>query len=128
MSFEFKFARNFSGLTQDDYDDAYDEIFSRFAGVDSMWAILDSTMATSKRVLCYNYLVAWYLCDMFPSKVIGVDADGRPVSSKSIGGTSVSMLQIGKSESSLQELSTNTFGLKAKGMILSSPEMMGIYG
>ena len=128
MSFDFKFARNFRGLTQDDYDDAYDEVSTRFAGVSTLWAILDTTIQTNKRTLCLNYLVAWYLADMYPFKVTGIDADGRPLNSKSIGGTFLSFATLGNRDSTLQELTTNTFGLKAKAMIETAPEMMGIYG
>jgi hypothetical protein len=128
MSFEFKYTRNFNGLTQDDYDDAYDEVLTRYAGVSTLWNTLTETIRDAKRLLCYNYLVAWYLADMYPFKVKGIDADGRPLSSKSIGGTSVSFLTLGERDSTLQELTTNTFGLKAKAMMETAPEMMGVYG
>jgi hypothetical protein len=128
MSFEFKYSRNFTGLIQDDYDNAYDEICTRYSGVASLWAVLDTVTQEAKRILCYNYLVAWYLADMYPFKVKGIDSDGRPLSSKSIGGVSVSFATLGNRDSTLQELTTNTFGLKAKAMIETAPEMMGIYG
>ena len=126
--FNFKFSRNFTGLIQADYDLAYDEVYTRFYGVSTLWNTLPEDLREAKRTLCYNYLVAWYLADMYPLKVKGIDADGRPVSSKSIGGTSISFAQLGNKDSSLQELSTNTFGLKAKAMMETAPEMMGIYG
>lgn len=128
MSFTFNFSRNFNGLVQADYDTAYDEVSTRYSGIATLWERLDEVTRTKKRVLCYNYLVAWYLADLYPFKVRGIDADGRPLSSKSIGGTSISFATLGDRDSTLQELMTNTFGLKAKAMIETAPEMMGIYG
>lgn len=128
MSFDFKFKRNFKGLITDDYQDAYDEVSVRFSGVLTLWATLDSTTREAKRTLCFNYLVAWYLSDLYPFKVDGIDADGRPLNSKSIGGTFISFATIGNRDSTLQELTSNPFGMKAKTMIETAPEMMGIYG
>ena len=64
---------------------------------------------------------------MFPMKVREIDADSRPLQSKTIGGVSVSFLPT-QGQGSLQDLSTNTFGMKAKAMIETSPEAFGIYG
>lgn len=127
MSFSFSFSRNFSGLTQLDFDQAYLEVSTKYAGIATMWNRLAEPIRTNKRTLCYNYLVAWYLCNMFPSKVIGIDFDSRPLTSKMIGGVSVSYAQT-QSQSGLQELTTNIFGLSAKQMIETSPEVMNIYG
>jgi hypothetical protein len=127
MSFEFKFKNNFFGLTPVDFDNAYEEMTVRYYGVSTLWSKLPEELRNKKRELCYNYLVAWYLADMKPFSVRGIDADGRPVSSKSIGGVSVSFSTLGNKDSSLQELTTNTFGLKAKEMIETAPEMMSIY-
>jgi hypothetical protein len=127
MSFAFSFSRNFSGVTQLDIDQAYLEVSIKYAGIASMWNRLSEPLRTNKQTLCYNYLVAWYLCDMFPSKVVGIDFDSRPLNSKTIGGVSVSYAQT-QGQGGLQELTTNSFGLKAKQMIETSPEIMGIYG
>jgi hypothetical protein len=126
MSFNFQFASFFSGLIQSDYDAAYADITARYTGIATLWSQLDVTTQTNKRALCYNYLVAWYLADLYPFKVRAIDADGRPLSSKSVGGTSVSFATLGNRDSTLQELTTNTFGLKAKAMIETAPEMMSI--
>jgi hypothetical protein len=115
-------------LTDDDIQDAYTEIEAVFPGVSQLWAALGTTIQAQKVNLCYNYLVAWYLCDMYPMKVRGVDADGgRPLSSKTIGGTTVNFAQL-NSQSAMQALTSNTFGIKAKQMIETSPEAMGYYG
>jgi hypothetical protein len=127
MSFEFLFERYFSGLTSDDISNAYIEVTSKYSGVSSLWKKLGQTIQTQKVNLCHNYLVAWYLCDMYPMKVRDIDADSRPLQSKTIGGVSVSFVPV-QGQNSLQELTTNTFGLKAKSMIESSPEAFGIYG
>jgi hypothetical protein len=128
MSFNFIFSRNFSGLNNDDIQNAYTEVYTRFSGIDELWQRLNNDIRLAKINLCYNYLTAWYLCDLYPAKVRDIDADGgKPLSSKTIGGTSVSYTPI-NGQVGLQELTTNTFGLKAKAMIETSPEALGIYG
>jgi hypothetical protein len=125
--YTFMFARNFNGLIQDDYDQAYLEVSTKYSGISTLWGILDEAIKQAKRDLCYQYLTAWYLADLYPAKVTGIDADGRPLTSKSIGGVSVSFSQQ-QGQDSLMELTSNTFGMKAKSMIESCPERMGIYG
>jgi hypothetical protein len=127
MSFDFSFGRYFSGISQGDIDQAYLEVSTKYAGIATMWSRTAEAIRTNKRTLCYNYLVAWYLCDMYPSKVIGIDFDSRPLTSKNIGGVSLSYAAI-EGQPGLQGLTTNGFGLKAKQMIETSPEVMGIYG
>jgi hypothetical protein len=128
MAFEFKFADKFPSLVQDDFDNAYDEVITRYAGVPSLWASLESTIRDNKRELCLNYLVGWYLADLYPLEAQNISGTGgMPLSSKSIGGTSISYLDM-KIPDDMKELTSNAFGLKAAGMILSSPERFGIYG
>lgn len=128
MSFEFLFGRNFSSnITSTDIQNAYLEVSTKYYGVNTLWEKLPDPIKTDKRNLCMNYLTAWYLCSVYPSEVKGVDSDSRPLSSKSIGGVSVSFLSL-VGQDALTELTTNTFGLQAKSMIESAPERMGIYG
>ena len=122
---EFKFLANFSPLTQTELDDAYDEVTTMFYGVSEFWSSMTTTIREKKISLCYNNLTAWYLANKYPSRLRGVDADGRPLTSKSIGGVSLSFAQ-GTGQDSLMILTSNPFGLAAKAMIESCPERMGV--
>ena len=124
--FQFSFSSNFPTLQQTDFDNAYNDVSTSFSGCLSLWKVLSVDIQTAKRTLLMNYLVGWYLADMFPSQVVGIVSDGgKPLTSKSIGGTSITFLQI---DTKLQGLTSNTFGLKALSMIQTAPEMLGIYG
>jgi hypothetical protein len=125
---DFMFARNFPTLTYVEFDLTYTEITTMFSGVETLWSTLSSEDAEKKRALCYNYLVGWQLADMYPDKVIGIQANGgMPLTSKSIGGTSVSFKDFA-TQDGLKMLESNVFGLKALSMINGCPERMGIYG
>ena len=126
--YTFLFERNFYGLLQADIDTAYEEVSTLYSGVAGLWAVLGKTLQDKKVSLCYQYLTAWYLCNMYPSSVRGVDSDGRPLSAKTIGGVSLTFASGNNQQDGLLDLSTNTFGLKAKSMIESAPERMGVYG
>lgn len=124
--FTFSFSSNFPTLIQSDFDNAYNDVSVLFSGCLGLWKVLSLDIQTAKRTLLTNYLVGWYLADMHPDKVVGIVADGgKPLTNKSIGGTSISFLQ---TDTKLQGLTSNTFGLKALSMIQTAPEMLGIYG
>lgn len=127
MSFEFKFSSKFINLTQDEIDEAYLIVSTEYAGVLTLWEKLSTELRDLKRTTCMNYLVAWKLADLNPLRVKNIDADGRPLSSKSIGGTALSFNN-GNSQDALLPLTSNTFGRMAKSMIESCPERMGVLG
>ena len=124
---DFKYAENFPTLTDTQINTAYDEVCVMFSGVLQCWACLTEPTRTNKRNLCINLLVAWYLADMNPASVRGVVGNGgMALSSKSIGGTSVSFSDM-EAQEGLKQLNSNVFGQKALMMIQSAPERYGIY-
>ena len=124
---EFKYASNFPTLTDTDIDNAYDIVSVMFSGVLSCWGIMPEPMRTKKRTLLMNLLLAWYLLDTNPTAAVGVIGNGgMAVSSKSIGGTSLSFSDMDAQEG-LKQLNSNVFGQKALMLIQTIPERFSIY-
>lgn len=124
---EFKFADNFPTLTDTQIDAAYEIVSVMFSGVLQCWAALPEPIRTQKRTLCMNLILAWYLLDSNPQSATGVIGNGgMAVSSKSIGGTSLSFSDMDAQEG-IKQLNSNMFGQKALIMIQSAPERFGIY-
>jgi len=124
---DFIYAVNFPTLTDAQINAAYLEVSVMFSGVKTLWGVLDEPTRTDKRNLCMNLLTAWYLADMNPTSVTGVVGNGgMALSSKSIGGTSVSFQDM-EAQEGLKQLNSNVFGQKALMMIQSAPERYGIY-
>lgn len=124
---DFKFADNFPTLTDTDIDNAYDIVSVMFSGVLQCWRALNEPLRTQKRTLCLNYLIAWYLLDQNPQSAVGVMGNGgMALTSKSIGGTSLSFADMDAQEG-IKQLNSNVFGQKALMMIQSIPERFGIY-
>lgn len=123
----FKFAGNFPTLTDDEINSAYEFVSVMFSGVLSLWGVLSAEIREKKRTLCMNLLVAWYLLDTKPQSASGVLGNGgMAVSSKSIGGTSLSFEGMDAQEG-IKQLNSNVFGQKALIMIQGAPERFGIY-
>lgn len=124
---DFIYASNFPTLTDAQINMAYSEVSVMFSGVLTLWGVLADPTRTNKRNLCMNLLTAWYLADMNPTSVTGVVGNGgMALSSKSIGGTSVSFQDM-EAQEGLKQLNSNVFGQKALMMIQSAPERFGIY-
>lgn len=124
---DFLYAANFPSLTDSEINTAYTEVSIMFSGVNSLWAVLSEPIRSNKRNLCMNLLTAWYLLDMNPESASGVIGNGgMAVTSKSIGGTSLSFQDMDAQEG-LKELNSNVFGQKALIMIQGAPERFGIY-
>jgi hypothetical protein len=99
-----------------------------FSGVQYLWGVLDKETRDAKRNLLTNLLVAWYLADTNPTALVGVVSNGgMALSSKSIGGTSVSFDGL-EAQEGVKQLNSNMFGQKALMMIQSAPERFGVYG
>lgn len=123
----FIFAGNFPTLTDDEINSAYEFVSVMFSGVLSLWGVLSAEIREKKRTLCMNLLVAWYLLDTKPRSASGVLGNGgMAVSSKSIGGTSLSFEGMDAQEG-IKQLNSNVFGQKALIMIQGAPERFGIY-
>lgn len=124
---DFKYADNFPTLTDEQINNAYDIVSVMFSGVLECWRALSEPLRTKKRTLCLNLLVAWYLLDTNPQSAVGVIGNGgMALSSKSIGGTSLSFSDMDAQEG-VKQLNSNMFGQKALMMIQSIPERFGIY-
>lgn len=124
---DFKYAANFPTLTDEEISLAYDTVIVMFSGVNQLWGVLDRATRDAKRSLCLNLLTAWYLLDTAPQKAVGVIGNGgMALTSKSIGGTSLSFQDMDAQEG-IKQLNSNVFGQKALTMIQSAPERMGIY-
>ena len=124
---DFTFASNFPTLTDTDINNAYEIVSVMFSGVLSCWKLLEEPLRTKKRTLLLNLLLAWYLLDTNPTAASGVLGNGgMALSSKSIGGTSLSFSDMDAQEG-IKQLNSNMFGQKALIMIQSAPERFGIY-
>ena len=124
---DFKYADNFPTLTDAQIGDAYETVEVMFSGVKQLWGVLAEPIRTQKRTLCLNLLTAWYLLDTNPGSAVGVVGNGgMAVSSKSIGGTSLSFQSMNAQEG-MAQLNSNMFGQKALMMIQSAPERFGLY-
>jgi hypothetical protein len=125
---DFTYSANFVGLPDTLIQGAIDAVETVYYGTLLCWADLPEPIRTKKRLLVENLLVAWYLANFYPSQVRGIVANGGlPLSSKSIGGTSVTFCTISAQEA-MEGLNTNVFGLQALSMIQSAPERLSIYG
>jgi len=124
---DFKYANNFPTLTDEQINDAYEIVSVMFSGVMQGWRRLPEPIRTDKRTLCMNLLTAWYLLDANPQSATGVIGNGgMALSSKSIGGTSLSFSDMDAQEG-IKQLNSNVFGQKALMMIQSMPERYSIY-
>lgn len=124
---EFKFAANFPTLTDQQITAAYEIVSVMFSGVLKCWATLREPIRTQKRELCMNLILAWYLLDADPTSAVGVLGNGgMALTSKSIGGTSLSFADMDAQEG-IKQLNSNVFGQKALMMIQSAPERFSIY-
>ena len=124
---DFKYADNFPTLTDTQINDAYEIVSVMFSGILECWRILPEPLRTKKRTLCLNLLIAWYLLDTNPQSATGVIGNGgMALTSKSIGGTSLSFADMDAQEG-IKQLNSNVFGQKALMLIQSVPERFGIY-
>lgn len=124
---DFYYAANFPDLNDTEINSAYEIISAMFSGVSQLWGVLDVVTANAKRTLCKNLLTAWYLLDLNPASASGVIGNGgMALSSKSVGGTSLSFQDMNAQEG-LHQLNSNVFGQKALAMIQSAPERFGVY-
>lgn len=124
---DFIYADNFPSLTDTEINTAYTEVTVMYAGVAELWSVLSEPLKTQKRSLCYNLLTAWYLMDMNPTSATGVIGNGgMAVTSKSVGGTSLSFQDMDAQEG-IKQLNSNVFGQKALIMIQSAPERFMLY-
>lgn len=129
---DFTYKRFFDKFTEEEFIEARDIVMSMWSGVLEMWGACSEEIKLRKRSACLNLLVAWYLADTFPDRVVGLQTSGgMPISQKSIedglGGITIKYKDF-KMPEAYDALSTNQFGIKAAMMIRYAPDMMGVYG
>ena len=120
---DFRFINRFKNLPEGAVEEAIDYIEVSWCGIRTLWSKFKPAIRDEKRELCINYLVAWYLADLYPSSIQGVyTQNGANLKSKNIGGTEVSF-NPRKVQASLEVLTTNIFGVRALDMIIACPDM-----
>lgn len=130
---KFPFGASFPGLIGNDdlapnIDLACQAVETEWAGIFTLFSTSDAVTQTAKQNLLEAYLVGWWLMDMFPTASKGIQGDGgMPLTSKSIGGVSISRKDL-EAQPALKQLESNAFGVKALSMIMSAPERMMLYG
>ena len=124
---QFTYASNFTGVMPAQITSAIGVIEAMYYGaLNSYWSMLPDPPRANLRTLLENLLVAWYLANTNPESVTGVDVNGLPLSSKSIGGTSVTFEHI-ETQIGNENLLTNPFGRMAHQLMQSAPERMFIF-
>ena len=120
---DFIFADRFKNLPGVAFEEAIAYIEVAWFGITSMWSKLPPVLRDQKRNLCINYLVAWYLADLYPLTIQGVfTQSGANIRSKNIGGTEISFSSH-HVQASLEVLTTNIFGIRALDMITTCPDV-----
>lgn len=127
---DFTFGNRFRDISDPELQEAVAYVNAMFPGVSSLWGaeycVLDDIERNAKRLTCYNYLLAWYLMQNYPSKVIGGISGGStgpiPLESKSIADVSVKFRNMVRQGSQMALLTTNSFGIQALEMIQTAPE------
>ena len=125
----FKFSRYVLDLKESEFEEAKDAVTAMWYGVFELWEPLPSDVRMVKRELILNYLIMWYLADMFPTRLTGgvMGTGGMPLNSKTIKSINIQFRKLNLPES-YDALGSNQFGIKAAEMIRFAPEQMGVYG
>jgi len=111
-----------------EWSGSFDEEVSGISGTRGLWQTLPIDQRQAKQTILLGYLVAWWLADMFPTALVGASGDGgMPLTSKSIGGVSISRKDL-EAQPALKQLESNVFGIKALEMLMSVPERYRLYG
>jgi hypothetical protein len=112
----------YSGAASPAVDAACAFIESNWSGIFELFGNLDAATQAKRQFNLEGLLVAWYLGDLYPAALEDAQSDGgMPLSSKSIGGTSVSRLAMDV-QPGLRQLLTNAFGMQALNIILGRVE------
>lgn len=133
--FRSRFGAFFPELLKEEYntflDDEINDIYTMFAGVNTLWSGSPLQLWYDKAHKCYGLLLAWYLTDTHPLFSVGVvSSSGIPIASKSIGGVKVVFGDTHKANGQLpdllSDLRSNAFGNKAHMMIKTSIKKFSI--
>lgn len=124
----FAYRRYFLTISDDDVETAILEVSVMWAGTQEMWSDWPDPQKTAIRDQIMNLLVAWHLADFYPIDMEGIASNGgMPLVMKSMGGVDTKFMPV-EVQPALYPLLTNTFGIRAAQMIMSSPDRFGIHG
>ena len=126
---DFTYKNKFSNLTEDEFSEAKDIVKAMWFGVTQLWAVCDEEVRNQKRSAVLNLLIAWYLADMYPTRLVGgmQTSGGMPITRKRIRDVDISYASLHLPQA-YDALASNQFGVKAAMLIRYAPDMMGIYG
>lgn len=138
--FRDRFAANYPDLIPESTNDFLDmciaDVYTMYAGVQSLWARQTPDIYFNKTQMCMCFLLAWYIADVFPTYAIGVaGTGGMALKSKSVGGVKVVFGTPGgdgigsnkKYRDTLAGLLTNKYGKLAYDMILQAVKKLAIF-
>lgn len=126
---DFTYKSKFSELTEEEFTEACDIVKAMWSGVLELWAVCEERVRNQKRSMAMNLLLAWYLADMYPTRLVGgiQSSGGMPITRKKIREVDISYKQLNLPQA-YDALASNQFGVKVAMLIRYAPEMMGIYG
>jgi hypothetical protein len=124
------FSASFPKLMVGEHDgliqDAIDTVYAMFTGVNTIWDLHPGKVWHEKSHVCYRLLTAWFIADTNPDFVAGVPVmGGLPLKRKKVDGVDLTFADgtgSGNKEylNLLESLKSNTWGGKARMMILSA--------
>lgn len=126
---DFTYKNKFTNLSEDEFTEACNIVKAMWSGVLKMWNVCEEEDRNQKRSAVMNLLVAWYLADMYPTRLTGgmQTSGGMPISRKRIRDVDISYASL-HLPAAYDALASNQFGVKAAMLIRYAPDMMGIYG
>lgn len=126
---DFTYKNKFVELTEDEFTEASNIVKAMWSGVLEMWGACEESVRNQKRSAVLNLLIAWYLADMYPTRLTGgmQTSGGMPITRKRIRDVDISYASLHLPQS-YDALASNQFGVKAAMLIRYAPDMMGIYG
>lgn len=132
---DFVLRDRFTDLADPILQEAVSYVNAMFPGVSSLWGaeycVLTDEVRNAKRLTCYNYLLAWYLMQNYPTKVVegmsGGSMGAIPLESKSIFDVSIKFKNVIRQGSQMAMLTTNSFGIQALEMIQTAPENFALF-
>jgi hypothetical protein len=132
-------SQSFPKLLDAAYDellqDAIDDIYTMFHGVQTLWDRLGEQEWFEKTRLAFRLLTAWHITDLYPLLSHGVASmGGVPLRRKKIGGVDVYYAESATSapykdyRDLLGYLKSNAFGHRAYNMIRASGKLVMLRG
>jgi hypothetical protein len=129
--FRRRHLESFPKLSEASYDqliqDAIDDVYTMFHGVQTLWDWHDDEVWFAKTQLAFLLLTAWHLLDSYPTLSAGVvTTGGLPLKRKKIGGVDIQFADSASPvvykdyQDLLGNLKSNPFGVKVYSMLRAS--------